>query len=161
VQGRNLIGRVCRRHRSSQVARRALCVAVLAWWAPLCWPAPAGAESSPTIGVELNRLEDQGGNCRAYLVITNPGSDEFSGFTLDLVVFDRGGTILRRLAVEAAPLRPAKTSVKVFDIAETACGAIGSILVNDVIHCRNPGGDVPGCVDRLSASSKLAVSLLK
>ena len=68
---------------------------------------------------------------------------------------------MRRLAVEAAPLRPAKTNVKVFDIAETACNAIGSILVNDVIHCRNPGGDVAGRVDRLSTSSKLAVSLLK
>ena len=125
------------------------------------WQTSAGAEPPPTIGVELNRLEDQGGNCRAYLVITNPGSAEFSGFALDLVVIDRGGTIVRRLAVDAAPLRPAKTSVKVFDIAETACGAIGSILVNDVIHCRNTGGDIAGCVDRLSTSSKLAVSLLK
>jgi len=43
------------------------------------------AEPPSTIGVELNRLEDQGGNCRAYLVISSPGSDEFSGFTLDLV----------------------------------------------------------------------------
>ena len=68
---------------------------------------------------------------------------------------------MRRLAVEAAPLRPAKTTVKVFDIAETTCGAIGSILVNDIIHCRNPSGDVAGCIDRLSTSSKLAVSLLK
>ena len=51
--------------------------------------------------------------------------------------------------------------VEVFDIAETACGAIGSILVNDIIHCRNPSGDVAGCIDQLSTSSKLAVSLLK
>jgi hypothetical protein len=58
-------------------------------------------------------------------------------------------------------LRPAKTSVKVFDISETACGAIGSILVNDVIHCRDATGDVAGCIDRVSTSSKLAVSLLK
>jgi hypothetical protein len=140
---------------------RALYIAVLVGSALFCWPAPVGAEPSPTIGVELNRLEDQGGNCRAYVVITNPGSAEFSGFTLDLVVFDRDGTIMRRLAIDAAPLRPAKTSVKVFDIAETPCGAIGSILVNDVIHCRSPSGDVAGCVDRLSTSSKLAVSLLK
>jgi len=51
--------------------------------------------------------------------------------------------------------------VEVFDIAETACGAIGSILVNDVIHCRDASSDVAGCVDRRSTSSKLAVSLLK
>jgi hypothetical protein len=155
VQARRLTDRLCLPHGS-------LYIAVVIWSALFCWPMPGSAEPQPsTIGVELNRLEDQSGHCRAYLVITNSGSDEFSGFTLDLVVFDRGGTIMRRLAIDVAPLRPAKTSVKVFDIAETACGAIGSILVNDVIHCRNPSGDVAGCVDRLSTSSKLAVSLLK
>ena len=71
------------------------------------------------------------------------------------------GTWLHRLAVNVSPLRSVKTSVKVFDIAEAACSAIGSILVNDVIHCRDKTGDVAGCVDRLTTSSKLAVSLLK
>jgi hypothetical protein len=49
----------------------------------------------------------------------------------------------------------------VFDIPETTCGAIGSILVNDVIHCRDASGDLAECVDRLATSSKLQVSLLK
>ena len=161
MRGCRLIDRVRLFRRRARVATRVLHIAVPIWWAVLCWPAPGGAEPPSTIGVELNRLEDQGGNCRAYLVITNPGPAEFSGFALDLVVFDRGGTIMRRLAVDVAPLRPTKTSVKVFDISETACGAIGSILVNDVIHCRDKSGDVAGCVERLSTSSKLAVSLLK
>jgi hypothetical protein len=161
VQARSLIDRLCLSHRSSRGARRALHVTVLACSALFCWPAPGSAEPPSTIGVELNRLEDRGGHCRAYLVIANPGSAEFSGFTLDLVVFDRGGTIMHRLAVDVAPVRPTKTSVKVFDIAETACDAIGSILVNDVIRCRDKTGDVAGCVDRLTTSSKLAVSLLK
>jgi hypothetical protein len=161
VQGRSLIDRLGLPDRSRRAATRALHVTVLICSPLLCGPAPGGAEPPSTIGVELNRLEDQGGNCRAYLVITNPGSDEFSGFTLDLVIFDRGGTIMRRLAVDVAPVRPAKTSVKVFDIAETACSAIGSILVNDVIRCRDKSGDVAGCVDRLTTSSKLAVSLMK
>ena len=156
-----LIDRARLFRRRTWVATRVLYIAVPIWWAVLCWPGSGGAEPPSTIGVELNRLEDQGGNCRAYLVITNPGSAEFSGFALDLVVFDRGGMIMRRLAVDVAPLRPAKTTVKVFDISETACGAIGSILVNDVIHCRDKSGDVAGCVERLSTSSKLAVLLLK
>jgi hypothetical protein len=161
MRGCNLIDRVRLLRRWSRVAVQAVYVAVPLWWALVCWPAPGGAEPPSTIGVELNRLEDQGGNCRVYLVITNPGAAEFSGLALDLVVFDRGGTIMRRLAAEVAPLRPAKTSVKVFDISETACGATGSILVNNVIHCRGKSGDVSGCVDRLSTSSKLAVTLLK
>ena len=153
VQARSLTDRLCLAHRSSRVAPRALHVAVVVWSVLFFWPVRGAAEPPSTIGVELNRLEDQGGSCRAYLVITNPGSAEFSGFTLDLVVFDRGGTIMRRLAVSVSPLRPAKTNVKVFDIAETACSAIGSILVNDVIHCRDKTGDVAGCIDRLTTSS--------
>jgi hypothetical protein len=125
------------------------------------WMLPGQAEPSKSIGIELNRLEEHGTSCRAYLVIANPGPAAFSGFTLDLVLFDRGGTITRRLAVDVAPVRPEKTSVKVFDIAETACGAIGSILVNDVLHCRDASGDVVGCVDRVATSSKLPVHLSK
>jgi hypothetical protein len=138
-----------------------LSLAVLLGGVLLSWVSAKAAEQPAKIGVELNRLEDQSGSCRAYLVISNPGSADFSGFALDLVVFDRGGTIMRRLAVDVAPVRPAKTSVKVFDIPETTCGAIGSILVNDVIHCRDASGDVAECIDRLSTSSKLAVSLMK
>ena len=117
--------------------------------------------ASETIGIELNRLEDQGANCRAYLVITNPGEFAFSGFKLDLVIFSGSGTITRRLALDLAPLRAAKTSVKVFDITDTACAAIGNILVNDVVDCRDPIGIVANCIDRISTSSKLPVSLSK
>jgi hypothetical protein len=154
----SLINRVSRPRPRGPAALR---FAVLLGGAVLSWLTAKAAETPTKIGVELNRLEDQSGNCRAYLVISNPGSADFSGFALDLVVFDRGGTIMRRLAVDVAPVRPAKTSVKVFDIPETTCEAIGSILVNDVIHCRNASGDVAECIDRLSTSSKLSVSLMK
>jgi hypothetical protein len=122
-------------------------------------PLPA---ASGQIRLELNRLEDQGSSCRAYLVIANPTEQSYSGFKLDLVVFDRSGTIIRRLALELAPLRAAKTTVKVFDIADTGCGTIGSMLVNDVLDCRDSGGNESDCVQRVSTSSKLAaVSLSK
>jgi hypothetical protein len=113
------------------------------------------------IGIELNRLEDQGSSCRAYLVIANAGEVAYSGFKLDLVIFDRSATIIRRLVVDLAPLRAAKTSVKVFDIAETGCGAIGSVLVNDVLDCRDASGNVADCIQRVSTSSKLTVALSK
>jgi len=121
-----------------------------------------GAAQAAAIGVELNRLDDQAGNCRASFVIANPGPEGFSGFKLDLVVFDRGGTIARRLAAETAPLRPAKTTVKMFDIPGMACSGIGSILVNDVLDCRDEaGGAVGDCVGRIAPASKTAVPLTK
>ena len=137
---------------------RALLVAVLASAAASWTPPSIAAEG---IGIELNRLEDQGSSCRAYLVIANPGETSFAGFKLDLVIFDRSGTIMRRLALDLAPLRAAKTSVKVFDIADTGCAAIGSMLLNDVVDCRDAGGPVANCIDRVSTGSKLAISLSK
>ena len=139
-------------------ASRALFPAALLWALALSNPPLAAPEG---VRIELNRLEDQGSSCRAYLVIANPGEVAFSGFKLDLVIFDRSATIVRRLAVDLAPLRSGKTNVKVFDIVDTGCGAIGSVLVNDVLDCRDANGNVPDCVQRVSTSSKLAVSLSK
>jgi len=121
----------------------------------------AAAEDKGTIGIELNRLEDRDNSCRAYLVFRNPGMRSYIGFKLDLVVFDRAGIVAQRLAVEAAPLRPAKTEVKIFDIPQTACGKIGSILVNDVLACRDAEGEIAGCVEWVTTSSKLEISLMK
>jgi hypothetical protein len=49
----------------------------------------------------------------------------------------------------------------VLDITATMCRVIGSILIYDVIHCRDKSGAIAGWVDPLSTSSKLAVSFLK
>jgi len=117
--------------------------------------------ASQPIGIELNRVDEQGPSCRASFVIANSGPETFSSFKLDLVVFDKGGTIVKRLAADVAPLRADKTSVKVFDIPDTGCGGIGSILVNDVLDCREGEKPADDCVGRLAVTSKLPIKLLK
>jgi hypothetical protein len=154
-----------RRQQSAGVQRSLTCATIgatrIVALALCCWALPGWAQPPKSISLELNKLEQEGGSCRAYLVIANPGTDAFSAFTLDFVVFDTSGTIARRLAIELAPIRPAKTIVKVFDIPEAACSSIGSILVNNVMHCRDSSGDVADCVDRVNTSSKLPVTLSK
>lgn len=122
--------------------------------------APAVAAPAP-IAIELNRLDDHAKDCRATFVIANPGPDSFAGFKLDLAIFNPGGTITQRLAADVAPLRAEKTAVKVFDIPDTNCAAIGSILVNDVLDCRNESGAAADCAARIAVASKLSVKLLK
>ncbi len=69
---------------------------------------------------------------------------------------------LRSFDLTSSGARTGHSSIAyLFDIAETGCGAIGSMLINDVIRCRDKSGDIAGCVDWLSTSSKVAVSLLK
>jgi hypothetical protein len=122
--------------------------------------APALADM-PSISVELNKLEPNGGNCRAYLVVENESKSGLKAFKLDLVLFQNDGVIARRFAVDLAPLRPSKRSVKLFDIDGTSCDSIGSFLVNDVLECEAESGDVGDCLAGISTSSLSQVKLTK
>jgi hypothetical protein len=135
-----------------------LCSAVLAASLLACALPALAAES---VRVELNKLEPQDGACRAYLVFENQTGQSFSGLSLDLVMFDQEGIIAKRLAVNAAPLPAAKTSVKLFDIDGLACADIGRILINDAIDCADENGDVPNCVTLIEPSARGDVAFEK
>jgi hypothetical protein len=127
--------------------------------APVAGPARAEdtADVAPATTVELNRLEDAGGGCRLTLVVANPGAQRFEQLKLDLVLFDTGGVVARRLAVETGPVRPSKTVVRLFEAADLACAGIGRLLLNDVVACEGEAGPLVGCVDRLATASRTAV----
>ena len=124
--------------------------------------APAlAAEASPNnVSLELNTLEPRGQNCAVNMVF-GTGDDAYQSFKLDLVFFGTDGAIRKRLAVDAAPLRARKTSVKAFEISGLACDAIGSVLVNDVLDCRTEAGAVADCIDRVETKSRLPVALMR
>ena len=112
------------------------------------------------IEIELNKLENKDDSCRAYLVFKNQTDSQFHEFKLDLVMFGSDGVISRRLAVDSSPLRPNKTSVKLFDIDGLSCDGISLILINDVLSCRDEY-ERDDCVDLIEASSKGDVSFVK
>lgn len=111
------------------------------------------------IDIELNKLEDKDGSCRAYLVFKNHTASLFNEFKLDLVMFGSDGIISRRLAVDSSPLRPNKTSVKLFDIEGLACESIGLVLINDVLSCRDEY-ERDDCVTLIVPSSKSTASFV-
>lgn len=92
----------------------------------------------PDLRIELNRLEDQSGACRAYMVFENRGTTAVDPLELDLVLFDREGVIARRLAVQGGPLPAEKTLVRAFDVAGMRCDGLGRVLLNAILSC---GGD--------------------
>jgi hypothetical protein len=130
-------------------------------------PAAAGAETAqpantaPSATIELNKLESYDKGCRAYVVINNPVSEDYQSFKLDLVIFQTDGVIGKRFALDIAPLRANKKSVKIFEIEGTACDKIGSFLINDVMECKTSGGDADNCLQRLTTSSLTNVQLSK
>jgi hypothetical protein len=121
----------------------------------------AAVQAQQGVRIELNKLEPQDGACRAYLVFENNTGHTFTEYKLDLVMFDPDDVIARRLAVDAAPLRADKTTVKLFDIEGLDCGNIGRILVNDVLDCADDTGPRQNCVTEIEPVSKADVALVK
>lgn len=137
--------------------RLLMCGAMLLLWSA----APAMAVDQPAIRMELNRLEGVDAGCRVYLIVGNDGAKALESLKLDLVLFNSDGVIDRRLALEAGPLRPAKTSVKLFDLTDLPCKGLGSILVNDVLACREAGGAEPDCFSRLALATRTPAGFTK
>lgn len=125
----------------------------------------AAAESAPSgatkVSVELNKLESQQSSCRAYLVIDNQSAKSFDALKLDLVLFQTDGIIGRRFALDLAPIKVKKRSVKLFDLDGVKCETIGSFLINDVMDCKAGGADESGCMDLLALSTRSNVQLSK
>ena len=134
-------------------ARVLACAAVIALFA-------LSASAQNQITLELNKLEDRDGSCRAYLVFGNSG-ERFDAFVLDLIVFDRDQLIAKHLAVNVAPLRAGKTIVKIFDIVGVSCARIGRVLLNDVSKCQDKDGDRGDCVDMVMISSRATSEMVK
>jgi hypothetical protein len=109
--------------------------------------------------IELNALENAGSRCRMTFVIENKGKAAVESLKLDLVLFNTDGAVYRRMVVDMAPVRPAKTIVKAF-ATDGECAQLGKVLVNEVTACTP--GDAAACQDQLALSSRVkAVRLYK
>lgn len=113
------------------------------------------------ISLELNKLESSETGCRAYIVISNTSNTAYDAFKLDLVMFKKDGIIGRRFALNLAPMRPSKRTVKLFDLDDTKCEDIGSFLVNDVMECRAGDQTDQDCLARLNVKSLNSVEISK
>jgi hypothetical protein len=121
----------------------------------------AATAQEGSVAIELNKLEPKDGDCRAYFVIDNTSNRTYETLKLDLVLFRPDGVIGQRFAVELAPLKAKKRTVKLFDVAGTACDEVGSFLINDVMECKAGTEDVPDCLQDLSVSSRTDNELSK
>ena len=132
-----------------------LAAGLAAWWGG------AGAAAAQTLDIELNKLEDAGGQCVASLLLTNRLSDTLDQVRFDLYIFDKGGVIARRLVLDTGPMRVGKTTVASFALLDQPCGNIGKLLVNDVPVCKTAAGAAVDCVAALSLTSRAAAPLTK
>jgi len=119
----------------------------------------AARAAEPNLRLELNALETAENRCRMTFVIENKHPNAVETFKIDLALFNPEGTVYRRMVIDIAPMRPAKTIVKTF-ATDGDCGQLSSLLVNEVSACTP--GDPATCIDDLALSSRVkAVKLYK
>jgi len=126
--------------------------------APLAFATPVLA-ADEAISVQLNGAETVGGACRVTMVVRNDLATALSEFGLDLVVFDGSGGVADYAAVDIGALPQGKTRVRQYDVGRIDCGAISSLLVNDVRACKGEGVDPAACLSRLKVSTRTAIDL--
>jgi hypothetical protein len=138
------------------VVRVAVALLALTFGAP-----NTAAQDVGGLTLELNKLEPLDKGCRAYMVVDNKSAAEYEALKLDLFMFRPDGIIGRRFAIDIAPLKPQKRTVKLFDLAGLACEDVGTLLINDVLECRIGGSPSGDCLARLTLSSLAGAKLSK
>lgn len=117
--------------------------------------------TTPVLSIELNKLEQDGDECRFYLVIENGSDVAFAKFNTEMVFFDRRGVIVSRGTVDFAGLRPHKTHVMSFVFGPLDCTNVGRVLLNQVIECEHTAGTQLDCMDAIDVSHRGTVELVK
>ena len=80
---------------------------------------------------------------------------------MSLAILDTNGVIDRLLAIDAAPLPVARTTLKLFEIPEIACAGISEILLHEITSCQPQNADEMDCFPILDLNSKTNATLVK
>lgn len=127
----------------------------------VCAALPALAEPGRLL-VELNKFEEiDSGGCRAFFLFRNNTEMSFAGFEMSLAILDTNGVIDRLLAIDAAPLPVARTTLKLFEIPDTTCAGISEILLHELTSCQPQNADEMDCFPILDLNSKTSAALVK
>jgi hypothetical protein len=123
--------------------------------------APPPALDGPLV-VELNKLEEgEGDACRAFFLFRNRTGRSLEGFEMSLAILDTAGVIDQLLTVDAAPLPVDRTTLKLFEFPDVACGAISQLLLHDIGACRLQNGPEMDCFAFTELDSKADAALVK
>jgi len=107
------------------------------------------------LGIELNKLESFEGGCRSFFLFRNRIGLTLSSFEMSLAILNKGGVIDRLLTIDAAPLPADRTTLKLFELPDMACEAVGQVILHDISAC-STAGEAPGDCFALVELSSLA-----
>lgn len=122
------------------------------------WIGAAQAQEA-TLMIELNRVDQQSEACRFDWRITNRTTSRIDDLTAEVVLFDKAGVNIARMAVPFGKLAASKSVLRSFQLRPFDCGLVGEALANDVTTCvADPALD---CVSAIAVSSKDPIPLTR
>lgn len=125
-------------------------------------PLHANAAEDGKLTVELNKFEEnETGGCRAFFLFRNQTKLTFEGFEMSLAILNTDGIIDRLLSIDAAPILAARTTLKLFEIPDIACGDISEILLHELASCKPQNADEMDCFPLLNLVSRTPAKLVK
>lgn len=114
------------------------------------------------LGVELNKMEPaDGGGCRVFFLFRNGTGQTFERFEMSLAVFDTRGVIDRLLTIDATPLPPARTTLKLFEVPGLACDGVSEVLLHDIPGCTIANQTGADCFALIDLGSKAPAALVQ
>lgn len=125
-------------------------------------PLQAQTAQAGKLTVELNKFEEnETGGCRAFFLFRNQTEFTFEGFEMSLAILNSNGIIDRLLSIDAAPITAARTTLKLFEIPEIACGDISEILLHELASCKPQNADEMDCFPIMDLVSRTPAKLVK
>lgn len=122
---------------------------------------PASAQENK-LTVELNKFEEvDGGGCRTFFLFRNKSGKTFEEFEMSLAILNTDGIIDRLLTIDAAPLPVARTTLKLFEIPETACTDVSEILLHAIEACKPQNEDQMDCFPIIDLVSRTPAPLVQ
>ncbi|WP_068087803.1 hypothetical protein [Polycladidibacter stylochi] len=109
---------------------------------------------------QLNNTQQVESACRMSLMLVNKTGTEITDMAVDLILIDAEGGVGDLLTLESGRLPKGKTRVQQYDLPQTSCDSISSVLVNDVSLCEGKGLEPTTCLDLLSINSRIATKLI-
>ena len=116
--------------------------------------APVTAQDGDAaLKIELNGLEQVDKACRMTFVVENALAATITKAVFEVALFDAKGLVERLMVLDFRDLPKGRTRVRQFDAADTSCGGVSRILVNDAAECAGEGLDPAACIAALRTST--------
>lgn len=136
-------------------------VRALPFAAPAAAAEPAEAPNpARSLELALNTLAPVEKGCRLSFVVRNGMAAEIEALSLEIAVFGAGGGLENMVRLNFGVLIDGKTRVRQFDLSDTPCEAIGSVLVNDVAACSGEGIEPLDCLRAMTLKAGGGVPFL-